>query len=440
MEATKRGKKKKPRSFEWLLKLIDGIYNARIEYCSKRTSGNMIDSCVQPFPAFVLSYLMEKDSNNKLVARAIENLVFCVNFFCNTHEAAEGEDFSHTGKKWIVIFSQFIDGKLPTSAADFFIFAISLVKDCHYGVRYPILEDFGIPYWISSIAAFHILDRMFPCLDEKGKRLMKSQIKAMQSRASVKEVAVALGVTENNSYADFRLPYIAFLDVMLDAFCRDTTSRLDRIHNDFNKITSSKCRYISFSDCRKLLVSVDPLIALNMQLESFFMEESAKINSLDPSVSKENFGSLCKIDFVGLHHVLERIGAFTLQLGYIIEPPRQTYGDKSGADAFEAMSRLNGRCMKIFNRLIEEIETMNSPKDRLGMENESFSLNSTLAILRFRQHCVACEWQAKISPYRLEFAMMRLIHSLHEVTFLHQGFKGELAFSFSKPHAISKLN
>ena len=78
MEATKRGgKKKKPRSFEWLLKLIDGIYNARIEYCSKRTSGNMIDSCVQPFPAFVLSYLMEKDSNNKLVARAIENLVLC---------------------------------------------------------------------------------------------------------------------------------------------------------------------------------------------------------------------------------------------------------------------------------------------------------------------------------------------------------------------------
>ena len=32
---------------------------------------------------------------------------------------------------------------------------------------------------------------------------------------------MALGVTENNSYADFRLPYIAFLDVMLDGFCRD---------------------------------------------------------------------------------------------------------------------------------------------------------------------------------------------------------------------------
>ena len=88
---------------------------------------------------------MEKDSNNKLVARAIENLVFCVNFFCDRHETAEGEDFSHTGKKWIVIFSQFIDGKLPTSAADFFIFAVSLVKDCHYGVRYPILDDFWDP-------------------------------------------------------------------------------------------------------------------------------------------------------------------------------------------------------------------------------------------------------------------------------------------------------
>ena len=167
-----------------------------------------------------------------------------------------------------------------------------------------------------------------------------------------------------------------------------------------------------------------------MQLEFFFMEESAKINALDPSVSKENFGSLCKIDFVGLNHVLEHIGAFTVQLGYIIEPPRQTCGDKSGVDAFEAMSRLNERCMKIFNRLVQEIETMNIAKDHLGVENESFSLNSTLAILRFRQHCVACEWQAKISPYRLEFAMMRLIHSLHEVTFLHQGFKGELAFSF----------
>ena len=277
MEATKRGKKKKPRSFEWLLKLIDGIYNARIQYCSKRTSGNMIDSCVQPFPAFVLSYLMEKDSNNKLVARAIENLVFCVNFFCNTHEAAEGERlFTHRQK----MDSYFLNSLMVSCLhrlRTFFIFTISLVKDCHYGVRYPILEDFGIPYWISSIAAFHILDRVFPCLDEKGKRLMKSQIKTMQSRASVKEVAVALGVTENNSYADFRLPYIAFLDVMLDAFCRDTTSRLDRIHRDFNKITSSKSGYISFSDCRKLLVSIDPLIALNMQLESFLWRKVQKL-------------------------------------------------------------------------------------------------------------------------------------------------------------------
>ena len=70
----------------------------------------------------------------------------------------------------------------------------------------------------------------------------------------------------------------------------------------------------------KLVASIDPLIALNMQLEFFFMEESAKINALDPSVSKENFGSLCKIDFVGLNHVLEHIGAaFDGSIGLIEE-------------------------------------------------------------------------------------------------------------------------
>ena len=91
-----------------------------------------------------------------------------------------------------------------------------------------------------------------------------------------------------------------------------TTSRLDRIHNDFNKITSPNVDIFHF-----LIVK----ITLTWTLDSFehaariiFTEESAKINSLDPSVSKENFGSLCKIDFVGLY-VLERIGAFTLQLG-----------------------------------------------------------------------------------------------------------------------------
>ena len=62
---------------------------------------------------------MEKDSNNKLVARAIENLVRCVNCFCDRHETAEGRLFIHR-QKMDSHFSQFIDGKLPTSAADFF--------------------------------------------------------------------------------------------------------------------------------------------------------------------------------------------------------------------------------------------------------------------------------------------------------------------------------
>ena len=63
-------------------------------------------------------------------------------------------------------------------------------------------------------------------------------------------------------------------------------------------------------------------------------------------------------------------------------------------------------------------------------EDEANAKSSTIALLRFRKDCVECEWHAQISPYRLEFAVMRLIHSLHEATFLHQGFTGELAFDF----------
>ena len=89
--------------------------------------------------------------------------------------------------------------------------------------------------------------------------------------------------------------------------------------------------------------------------------------------------------------------------------------------------------MEIFHRLINEMKTTNdkSNNDAVGsIDNNNSVRNNTIFMLQFRKDCVECEWHAQISPYRLEFAVMRLIHSLHEATFLHQGFTGELAFNF----------
>ena len=427
LKRKKKKKKKSKNTKEWLLKHINDIYNARIEYCSKRTTGNIIDSTVKAFPSFVVSYILEKYANANTALRVIQDLVECVDIFTNTDNTDINNDGDDDGGRYIVIFSSFLKGSLSTSAADFFIFALSLVKDCHFGVRYPILEDYNIPYWISSVAAFHIVNRLFPNIEERSKNIIKGQIKNMQSRVSAKEVAIALGVTENNSYIDSRLPFVAFLDIMIKSFCRKKFVVLDQIHQKMKIIDAENTGYISFSQFRKLMTSFNILVSMNLNLESLFVDESMKIHSLVPSGSSSEGNKECKIDFAGVCNVLEFTGALTLQLGYIIKPPQQTYGGEQGKEAFEVMSRLNDRCMKIFHSLVNEMKV---DENDIKEEDEANAKSSTIALLQFRKDCVECEWHAQISPYRLEFAVMRLIHSLHEATFLHQGFTGELAFDF----------
>lgn len=441
---SKKGKKRGRRNKQWLLKQIYELYDARIKYCSSRTTGNIIDSSVKMFPSFVVSYYLEKYPKSSIALKFINDLLDCVEkFTCNNNKNNEGQDDdldnNEGGGRYVEIFSEFLSGAMSTSVADFFIFALSLVQDCHFGVRYPILEYYNIPYWISSIAASHILNRLFPKLGEKIKKIIMGEIKNMQSRVSAKEVAIAMGVTESNSYTDSRLPFIAFIDIMLKSFCREKYVLLDKIHQNMQKLDVHNTGYISFSQFRELIRSYSPLIYMNLNLESLFVKESMKIHALVPSVGNNNankkmdLSKECKIDFTGVCTVLELTGALTLQLGYIIKPPQQTYGGEHGKQAFEMMSRLNTRCMEIFHRLINEMKTTNdkSNNDAVGHIDSNNSVrNNTISILQFRKDCVECEWHAQISPYRLEFAVMRLIHSLHEATFLHQGFTGELAFNF----------
>ena len=74
-----------------------------------------------------------------------------------------------------------------------------MIDDCAVGVKYPLLENYRIPYWISSTAADAIFFRLFPRWDKGSTGIVKKQIKALQSRASANEVAIAINASGDQS-------------------------------------------------------------------------------------------------------------------------------------------------------------------------------------------------------------------------------------------------
>jgi hypothetical protein len=411
----KKSRKKKKnkavhiRNKDWLLQEIHCIYTCRLRYTSNRTCNNILSSTVKDFPSFTFSYFLDKYKDENRIRTSIKEFLDAVEVYGGT--AGEG---NAENDRWIAIFSEFINGKIPTSTVDFFLFLVSLVSDCCVGIKYPRMESYNVPYWISAIAATKMLDRVFPRTEITSKELIKNQIKALQSRATVQEVTVAITGTNDKPAPDYRLPYLAFLDLMLQAFQRESQKTLDEVYQNFSLEDKNFSGYVSYESFKTIVQKFNRVTTLHKNLETLFLEESNIIRELIPL--EEQFNSACKIDFFGVCNVLERTGAYTLHLGYMLEPPLQPPSAARGNEVFAAINDINRKSTSIYASLLKQMHSEQSKE--------------SITMLMFCQQCVDVEERTKISPFRIEFAMQKFLNILHEQLLLQEGSSGEVPLGY----------
>jgi hypothetical protein len=416
-EKTKGKKKRKTaanvRNKEWLIDTIHGIYSERRKYNSDRTTSGIMSVTVKDFPNFVFSYFLRKCKEANHTRTTVQEFLDCL--YVYSGKGGDPDSWDESSKdRWIDIFSDFLDGTLPTFAADFFIFSVTLIDDCAVGVKYPLLENYRIPYWISSTAADAIFFRLFPRWDKGSTGIVKKQIKALQSRASANEVAIAINASGDQSgFPDYRLPFLAFCDILLSAFDRFTQTSLENMYAHFERINPSKSGYISFSEFMHVIGKFNRLVSLHTNLEALFLQESSTIRDLTPSTAQ--FTEACKIDFLGICNVLELTGALTAHLGYMLQAPIHTAGDH-GAEMFSAMTVIKSRSNKIYANILK------------GMQARE--CHDGIALLMFANDCVNLESSSHVSSFRLEYSVQRFLDIMHEQLLLQQSVSGEVAVGY----------
>ena len=113
---------------------------------------------------------------------------------------------------------------------------------------------------------------------------------------------------------------------------------------------------------------------------------------------------------------MERTGAYTLHLGYMLEPPLQPPSAARGNEVFAAINDINRKSTSIYASLLKQMHSEQSKE--------------SITMLMFCQQCVDVEERTKISPFRIEFAMQKFLNILHEQLLLQEGSSGEVPLGY----------